>query len=232
LEDLAHATVIKRGGGMVQGDDRNRPVGRLGLEDLAVDLADRLELEIEAEFPHDVIHAMPAERGDDFRLDDLDLPVEEWPVECDLIRRRVAVLMRSVFDDVRYVDFFARQADRPEEEREELPRRAAERLAGLGLGLAGRLADEHDRSVVAALADDRKIFVARPISKKRRLLEGKELVAYPFHLVEFGHMGIVLQKNERIRKKKKPRKVPGLYVSTTWNVAETVALYPNPMSVG
>jgi len=202
LEDCAHAAIVESGGGMIESDDGNRPVGCLGFKYLSVDLADRFELETEAEFSHDVIHAVSAECGDDLWLDDLDLTIEKRAIERDLLWRRVAVLLRSVFDDVRYVDFFARKADRPEEERKELPCRAAERLAGLGLGLAGRLADEHDGGVVASLAYDRKILVARPISKKRRLLESKELVANLLHFVEFGHAGIVLHKRKNAEKEK------------------------------
>ena len=94
-----------------------------------------------------------AERRDDGRLDQLDLPEEMALARLDLVRLRVAVPGRAALQDVRDEDVAALQSDPGEQLVEQLARLADERQSLLVLVEAGRLADEHQLGVRVAGAE-------------------------------------------------------------------------------
>ena len=107
-----------------------------------------------------------AERRDEDRVDQLDLPEEVWLAGRDLLGLRVAVARRAALQDVRDEDVGARQPDPAEQLVEQLPRLADERDALLVLVEAGRLADEHQVGVRAARAED---DLRAPVGERARL---------------------------------------------------------------
>jgi hypothetical protein len=84
-----------------------------------------------------------AERADDARLDQLDLPEEMRLAGLDLLRSRVAVARRAMLEDVRHEDVAAIEPDLGEQLVEQLPGASHERDPLLVLVEARRLADEH-----------------------------------------------------------------------------------------
>src|ERR1043166_250524 len=89
--------------------ERNYPylaIWCLGVEHLAVDFADRLELGGQTEFFHDVTHSIAAQSSDHGWLNDVYLSIEERPVRGDLVRQRIPIERRTIFDDVGNVDIF------------------------------------------------------------------------------------------------------------------------------
>ena len=95
-----------------------------------------------------------AERRDQLRLDQLDLPEEVRLAGLDLLGLRVAVARRPALQDVAHVDVLARQPDAGEQLAEQLPGGADERHALLVLVEARRLADEHQLGGRRARAED------------------------------------------------------------------------------
>ena len=95
-----------------------------------------------------------AERRNDARLDQLDLPPEMSLAGLDLFGQRIAVAGRAAFKNVDDIDVVTRQPDAGEQLVEQLARRADERDALLVLVEAGSLADEHQIGVRVARAED------------------------------------------------------------------------------
>ena len=96
-----------------------------------------------------------AERRNDLRLDQCDLPKEVALAGLDLVRLRVAVPGRAALENVRDVHLIALEADTGKQPFEQLARLAHERLALLVLVEARRLADEHQvRRGIADPEDD------------------------------------------------------------------------------
>lgn len=170
---------------MVERDDSDWPVGRSRLESFAVNATNRLKFEIEVKMRHDIAHAVTAEGGDDFRFDDVNLPVEKRRIQLDLLWRGVAILGWAILDNVGDVDIGTLETDAFDEVSQELPCRSAERLAGHGLSLAGCFADEHNTRIVTAFARYREIVVRRAVFIERRRAEDEKLIANLFHVVVF-----------------------------------------------
>ena len=95
-----------------------------------------------------------AERRDELRLDQLDLPEQVRLAGGDLLGLRVPVLRRSALENVRNHDVGALEADAAEQLVEQLARLADERDALLILVETGRLTDEHEVGVRVAGAED------------------------------------------------------------------------------
>src|SRR3954454_19694774 len=95
-----------------------------------------------------------AERRDDDRLDERDLPEEMGLARLDLVELRIAIARRAALEDIRDVDVGARHPDPAEQPLEQLSRLADERDALLVLVEARRLADEHDVGARVAGAED------------------------------------------------------------------------------
>src|SRR5205085_11062396 len=138
----------ERRGGVVQRVEQDAAMADRRLLLLAVDARDAGRL------PGEELGREVAERRDDARLDQLDLPEEVALAGLDLLRLRVAVPGRAALDHVRDVDPAPLEADPGQQPLEELPRLADERHALLVLVEAGRLADEHQVGGGIAGAED------------------------------------------------------------------------------
>ena len=121
-----------------------------------------------------------AERRDELRLDQLDLPEEVRLARLDLVGLRIAVPRRAALDHVGDVDVGALEADPGEQLLEQLPRLADEGDALLVLVEARRLADEHQLGVGVPRAEhDLRPPLGEPAARAggNRLLERGELLA-------------------------------------------------------
>ena len=133
---------------MVDRVERDGPSAERGLLRMTVHACDAVGLAREE------LRGEVAERGDQLRLDELDLLEEVALARLDLVGLRVAVPRRAALDHVGDVDVLAREADSGEELVEELPGLADERIALLVLVEAGRLAHEHEVGGGIAHAED------------------------------------------------------------------------------
>jgi hypothetical protein len=98
---------------------------------------------------------MFAERDDDFRLDDVELPFEMRLAVGHLVPGRIAVSFGTALDDVADVDVLPTHLEPLDDHvGEELPRTADERNAGGVFIGAGGFADETDFRVRAAVGED------------------------------------------------------------------------------
>jgi hypothetical protein len=167
LQHLEHPRRVERGGRVKDRVERHRVAAEEHVLRLPVDLRDpgrpaREELRREV-----------AERADQLRLDQLDLPPEVRLARFDLLRQRVPVPGRAALQDVRDVDLVAHQPDPVEQLREELARGADERHALLVLVEARCLADEHQLRRRRACAE----HDLRPAACERALRAPRDVVA-------------------------------------------------------
>jgi hypothetical protein len=95
-----------------------------------------------------------AEGDDDFGADELDLAHEIRRAGFDFIGRGGAIAGGAAFDDVGDVNLLALEAHGGDHLVEELASAADEWAAGLVLGLAGAFADEENRGIDIALAEN------------------------------------------------------------------------------
>src|SRR5438552_7298599 len=114
-----------------------------------------------------------AERRNDARLDQLELPPEVRLAGLDLLGHGIAITRRAAFDDVRHVDVRAGQPDSGQELVEQLACRSDERHALLVLVEAGSFPDEHQ--VGARIA--RSEYDLRAASRQRAAGTARYLVA-------------------------------------------------------
>src|SRR5436190_77624 len=137
LEHLQHRRRVQRGGRMVERVEQNVAATELGFLRLAVHACDP-ERAAREELRGEV-----AERGDDPRLDQLELAEEVRLARLDLVRLGVAVAWWAAHQHIRYEDVLTGQADAREQLLEQLARLPDERQALLVLVEPGRLAHEH-----------------------------------------------------------------------------------------
>src|SRR5437899_1298614 len=131
---VAQGGLMQRGGGVIDGED-HETIGRAPRP--SVDARDRLTGE---ELPHRV----PPKGDDDPWPQDLQMPAQPDVAGGDLLGKRVAVLGRTVSDDVGNEDLAPIEADTGEELVQELAGRADEWLPLKVLVVAGGLAEEED----------------------------------------------------------------------------------------
>jgi hypothetical protein len=104
--------------------------------------------------PEQVLRRDAADRQDQRRVDQLDLPVEVAAAEARLVLRRVAVARRATLEHVCNVNLSAREAQCAQHRIEQLPGAADERLAlTIFLG-AGRLTDDQPARAPVATRED------------------------------------------------------------------------------
>src|SRR5687767_1458200 len=166
LEHLEHRRRVEGRSRMVERIQRHRPGAERDLLLIPVDPRDAGRLAREK------LGREIAERRDDHRLDELDLPEEMRLARRDLLGLRVPVAGRPAFEDVRDEDVRAREADSAEQLVEELPRLPDEGDALLILVKTGRLPDEHEVRIRAARAEDNLCPALRQCTARarRRLL--------------------------------------------------------------
>ena len=91
-------------------------------------------------------------RDDDFRLDDVDLLKQKRLACLDLVGLGIAVLGWSALDDVRDINVLARQLDRLDDLRQQLPRPSDKRHALHVFVRTRRFTDEHEIGIGVAPA--------------------------------------------------------------------------------
>lgn len=113
---------------------------------------------------------------DELRVHQLDLLVQIGEAAAALLGQGVAVVRRTMLEDVRDVDIFTAEFDRFEDVGEELARLAHEGLALEVLVLAGGLANEHEIGI--GVSDAENEVRARQVGAKllRRFAHEAELI--------------------------------------------------------
>ena len=105
-------------------------------------------------FPGKKLRREVAQRGNDLRLDQLDLPEEVGLTRLDLVWHRIAIPRRAAFQDIGHKDHVPFQPDAAEKLVEQLPGLPDEREALLVLVEARCFADEHQVGVRVAVSED------------------------------------------------------------------------------
>ena len=115
---------------------------------------------------------MVAERADDDRLDQVDLPPQVVLAGLELARERVAIVRRPALERVGDEHLLALQADLPQQLVEQLSRLPDERESQTVLVGAGGLTDEHQLRVRIPRAEHngRPRLVQRAANTHARLL--------------------------------------------------------------
>lgn len=159
-ESFQAALIIERHGRMEKRHQADPAIGGLDGENPAMNLGNVLQLRLQSELLHQIGHGKAAQRADGLRLDNLDLAIQKRRVDPDLFRQRVAVVGRTVFNEVGDVDLLSLKLDGFDETFENAAGRPAERPALPSFGFARRLADQHDFGLVVAFADNREIMIS------------------------------------------------------------------------
>src|SRR3982751_224614 len=127
LEGPQHRRGVEGGRRVVDRVERDGPPAERGLLRMTVHPRDAVGL------ARKELRGEVAQRGDQLRLDELDLLEEVALAGLDLVGLRVAVPGRAALDHVGDVDVLAGETDSGEELVEELPGLADERIALLVL---------------------------------------------------------------------------------------------------
>src|SRR5262245_28943528 len=136
------ARISEERGRVVRDDERNTVIPM----NLAAQLADR-GLRVKQCLRRD-----RSECENHFRLKQLDLTNEIWTARRNLLRQRIAVAWRAVFQNVADVDLFARQIDGRKNFCEQLSSRADKWPSCLVFRGARRFTDAHQLRVRVAFA--------------------------------------------------------------------------------
>lgn len=163
---------------------------RMRFKDVSVDFTDGPQFFFQSEFLHNVGHGKSSQGGDNARLDGFNLPVQKRRVKFYFFGERIAIIWRTVFEDVSDVHVIALEIDGGAEFVQNFSRRAAKWVSGLRFVASGGFADKHQVRGVTPLADDGKIIIFRAVYIEGGGSEVDDIVAngteYFFAIVMWG----------------------------------------------